>query len=66
MKKQIIIRLLAAVVTGSIVFIGCFKNDNANPVPAPIQRLLYDWKIINITYHKQLTLQRTAAFLKLV
>jgi hypothetical protein len=63
MKKQTILKFLAAAVVSSNIFLSC-KKDETVPVPNTVTRLLFDWKITNITTPKKLSPNTDSSLLK--
>ena len=52
MKKQNLLKLIAIAVVGSTLLLACDKNDTPAPLPEPVQKLMFDWKITDITTPK--------------
>ena len=45
--------MLALVIAGSSLFIACNKDDNPNPIPDKVKKLMVDWKINSIVTPKK-------------
>ncbi|MFT3683033.1 MAG: hypothetical protein QM791_22425 [Ferruginibacter sp.] len=51
MKKRSIVKMLAAALCCSIVFLAC-KKDDPDTTPVKVKMLLFDWKIDSISVPK--------------
>lgn len=52
MNKNNIIRLFAVALISGIVLVSCKKDDNPTPVPDKVKKLMFNWKITDITTPK--------------
>src|SRR4051812_34242798 len=53
MKKQMILKFLTVALLTSTVLFACKKDDTFVPMPEAVKKLMFDWKITNITTSKK-------------
>lgn len=54
MKRTRFLILMAATITTSTLFFACQKDESDTPpIPDTVKKLMYDWKITNITTPKK-------------
>jgi len=63
MKKISILKFLTVAVCCSTIFIAC-KNNDTDPVPDKVKKLMHDWKITSITVPKASAPETDSSLLK--
>lgn len=52
MKQNNFLKSIVVVVASCLIFVACKKDDDINPVPDKASKLMFSWKITNITVPK--------------